>query len=125
MTPIVLKSKKGTSLVEVMTAALILAIVIMGGSLLFASGKSQIDLREQYRVASRLAAQKLEDVKAGNYDDIEKSATNESLSLKNTYYSRSTVTKDLSLYKQVDVTVQWGPVGREHNVSLVTLIAPK
>jgi len=125
MTPIVLKSKKGTSLVEVITAALILAIVIIGGSLLFAAGKSQVELREQYRAASRLAAQKLEDAKAGNYDDIEKSATSESLSLKDTYYSRSTVTKDLGLYKQVDVTVQWGPVSREHNVSLVTLIAPR
>jgi len=122
---IVQKSKKGTSLIEVMVAVLILTLVILGGSFLFVTGKSQIELREQYRVASRLAAQKLEDVKAGNYDDIEKSAMSESLSLKDTCYSRSIVTKDLGLYKQADVTVQWGPVGRERNVSLVTFIAPK
>ncbi|MFZ2148049.1 MAG: type II secretion system protein [Sedimentisphaerales bacterium] len=122
---IVRKSKKGTTLIEVMAAVLILTLVITGGSFLFVTGKNQIDIREQYRVASRLAGQKLEDIKAGNYDDIEKSATSESLSLKDTSYSRSTVTKDLGLYKQVDVTIQWGQAGRERNVSLVTFIAPK
>jgi len=122
---IVRKSKKGTSLVEVMVAALILAIVMLGGSFFYVASTNQINLREQYRAASRLAGQKLEELKAGNYDAIATGEVTESISLENSTYSRSAVTEDLGSYKKVVVTVNWGPVGMERNVSLVTLIAPK
>lgn len=122
---IVRKSKKGTSLVEVMTAALILVIVILGGSFFYVASTNQINLREQYRAASRLAGQKLEELKAGNYDDITIGELTDSLSLENSTYSRSVVTEVLGSYKKIEVTVNWGPVGMERNVSLVTLIAPK
>jgi Tfp pilus assembly protein PilV len=122
---IVRKSKKGTSLVEVMTAVLISTIVILGGSFFFVASTNQINLREQYRAASRLAGQKLEELKASNYLDVTIGETKDSLILENSTYSRSVVTEDLGLYKKVVVTVNWGPVGMEHNVSLVTLIAPK
>jgi len=69
------KSKKGVALVEVIVAILIFAIVIIGGSFLFASGRNQINLRERYRVAVQLAAGKLEELKAGNYYDIEEGQT--------------------------------------------------
>jgi len=122
---IVQKAKKGTSLVEVMTAALILAIVMLGGSFFYVASTNQINLREQYRAASRLAGQKLEELKAGSYDDVTIGELKDSLTLENSTYSRNVVTKDLGLYKKVAVTVNWGPVGMERNVSLVTLIAPK
>jgi len=122
---IVQKAKKGTSLVEVMTAALILAIVMLGGSFFYVASTNQINLREQYRAASRLAGQKLEELKADNYDDVTIGELKDSLTLENSTYSRSTVTEDVGLYKKVVVTVNWGPVGMERNVSLVTLIAPK
>jgi Tfp pilus assembly protein PilV len=122
---IVRKSKKGTSLVEVMTAALILAIVILGGSYFYVGSTNQINLREQYRAASRLAGQKLEELKASDYDAVTIGEVNDSLTLENSTYSRSVVTEDLGLYKKVVVTVNWGPVGVERNISLVTLIAPK
>ncbi len=122
---IVQKSKKGTSLVEVMAAALILAIVMLGGSFFYVASTNQINLQEQHRAASRLAGQKLEELKAGSYSDITTSETKESLFLEDSSYSRSIVTEDLGLYKKVVVTVNWGPVGMERNVSLVTLIAPK
>ncbi len=122
---IVRKSKKGTSLVEVMTAALILVIVILGGSFFYVASTNQINLREQYRAASRLAGQKLEELKAGSYSDIATSETKDSLTLENSTYSRNVVTEDLGSYKKVVVTVNWGPAGLERNVSLVTLIAPK
>jgi len=122
---IVRKSKKGTSLVEVMTAALILVIVILGGSFFYVASTNQINLREQYRAASRLAGQKLEELKAGSYSDIATSETKDSLTLENSTYSRNVVTEDLGSYKKVVVTVNWGPVGMGRNVSLVTLIAPK
>ncbi len=119
------KSKKGTSLVEVMTAVLISTIVILGGSFFFVASTNQINLREQYRAASRLAGQKLEELKASNYIDVTIGETNDSLTLENSTYSRSVVTEDLGLYKKVVVTVNWGPVGMKRNISLVTLIAPK
>ncbi len=122
---IVQKSKKGTSLVEVMTAALILVIVILGGSFFYVASTNQINLREQYRAASRLAGQKLEELKAGSYDDVTIGELKDSLTLENSTYSRNVVTEDLGSYKKVVVTVNWGPVGMERNVSLVTLIAPK
>ncbi|MCH7556069.1 MAG: hypothetical protein IIB56_01280 [Planctomycetes bacterium] len=122
---IVRKSKKGTSLVEVMTAALILTIVVLGGSFFYVASTNQINLREQYRAASRLAGQKLEELKAGSYDDVTIGEVEDSLTLENSTYSRSAVTEDLGSYKKVVVTVNWGPAGMERNVSLVTLIAPK
>ena len=125
MMPKVLKSKKGTSLVEVIVDVFISAIVMLGGSFFYVASTSQIHLREQYRAACRLAGQKLEESKAGSYDAVAIGEAKDSLSLEDTSYSRSVVTKDLGLYKQVRVTVQWGPVGKENNVSLVTLIAPK
>ena len=122
---IVQKSKKGTSLVEVMVAVLISTIVMLGGSFFYVASTNQINLREQYRAASRLASQKLEELKAGSYSDIATSETKESLFLEDSPYSRTIVIEDLGLYKKVVVTVNWGPVGKEKNVNLVTLIAPK
>jgi len=122
---IVQKSKKGTSLVEVMVAVLISTIVMLGGSFFYVASTNQINIREQYRAASRLAGQKLEELKAGSYSDIATSETKESLFLENSSYSRTIVTEDLGLYKKVVVTVNWGPAGKEKNVNLVTLIAPK
>ncbi|MCK4785074.1 MAG: prepilin-type N-terminal cleavage/methylation domain-containing protein [Desulfobacteraceae bacterium] len=123
--PTVLKSKKGTSLVEVLVAVLIFAIVIIGGSLLFASGRSWIDLREHHRAAIQLAAQKLEKLKAGSYYDIKEGETKEDLSFGDFSYGRGTVIEDTGLYKEVTVTVFWEQMGKEHNVSLFTFIAPK
>ncbi len=122
---IIRKSKKGTSLVEVMVAALILAIVILGGSYFYVGSTNQINLREQYRAASRLAGQKLEELKAGNYNDVTIGEMKDSVSLEDLSYGRTTVTEDLGSYKKVVVTVNWGPVGMGRNLSLVTLIAPK
>ena len=125
MMTIVRKSKKGISLVEVMVAVLISTIVILGSSFFFVASSNQINLREQYRAASRLAEQKLEELKAGSYDDIATSVTKESLSLEKTSYGRSIDTEDLGLYKKVIVTVDWGGGGKQRNVSVATLIAPK
>jgi hypothetical protein len=125
MIPIVLKSRKGTSLVEVMTAVFISTIVILGGSFFYVASTNQINIREQHRGACRLAGQKLEELKAGDFDAIATGEVTDSISLDDLSYSRSTVAEDLGLYKKVIVTVNWGPVGREHNASLVTLIAPK
>jgi prepilin-type N-terminal cleavage/methylation domain-containing protein len=125
MRPFVRKSKKGVSLIEVMIAVLISAIVMLGGSFFFVASTSQIHLREQYRAASRLASQRLEEVKAVDYDTVVEGDVTDSVTLKNSSYNRSVVTKDLGSVKEVTVTVNWGPVGQQHNINLVTFIAPK
>ena len=108
-----------------MTAVFISIIVILGGSFFYVASTNQINIREQYRGACRLAGQKLEELKAGDFDAIATGEVTDSLSLDDSSYSRSTVAEDLGLYKKVTVTVNWGLAGREHNASLVTLIAPK
>ena len=113
------------TIVEVMVAILILTMVMLGCSALFISGRSHINAREHYRVALQLATQKLEDLKAGNYDDIQQYEPQESLSVKGASYYRSTNAQDHVLYKEVQVDVQWTRGGQLHNVSLVTFIAPK
>ena len=123
--PAISKFKKGTSIVEVMVAVLIFTIVIIGGSFFFVYGRNQIDLRKHYRVAAELASQKLEGLKADNYDNIVVGETTESLSLENLSYSRTLVAADVGLYKQVEVTVHWEQMGKQHNVSLATFIAPE
>lgn len=119
------KLKKGTALVEVMIAVVILVIVILGGSYFFVYGRSQIDLQKHYRVATHLAAQKLEELKADSYNNIAAGYTTETLSLENLSYSRTLTTADVGLYKAVEVTVNWQQLGRQHSVSLDTFIAPK
>lgn len=119
------KLKKGTSFIEVLVAIVIFSIVITGGSILFVSGRNQINLRERYRVCVQLASQKLEQLKAGNYEDIAVGEAEEGLSLEGLSFSRSAVAEDLGSYKKVTVTVHWPQMGKEHNVSLVTLLAPK
>jgi len=119
------KSAAAATLIEVMVAVLIVTIVIIGGSLLFVTGRSQINQQKQYRAATYLAAQKLEELKAGNYGAITVGDTEESLTLEGFSYVRDTNTVDTGSYKDVTVTVSWGPTGNEHHVSLVTAIAPK
>ena len=125
MRPFIRKSKKGVSLIEVMIAVLISAIVMLGGSLFFVSSTNQINLREQYRVASRLASQGLEEVKAVDYDTVVEGEVQDSVTLKSSSYNRSVVTKDLGLYKEVTVNVNWGTGVKVNNINLVTFIAPK
>ena len=125
MMPFVRKSKKGVSLIEVMIAVLISTIVMLGGSFFFVSSTNQINLRRQYRVASQLASQKLEELKAVDYDTIEIGEAKDSVTLKNSTFSRSVVTKDIGSYKQVNVSVNWGPEDQQRNINLVTYIAPK
>ena len=123
--PNIRNSEKGTSLVEVMVAILVLALVILGGFFLFSYGRGQIDVQKNYRVAVQLAAQKLEELKAGNYNDIEEGETQEYLSLGNLSCGRSIATENVGLCKKVEVSVSWQQMNKQHNVSLATFIGPK
>lgn len=121
----ILKPKRGMSLVEVVVAMLIFSVLIIGGHHHFTYGRGQIALRRNYRAALQLAAQKMEELKAGNYDNITEGITEETLTLGEHSCSRSTDANDAGLYKQINVTVNWNQMGKEHNMSLDTFIAPK
>ncbi|MGA1980458.1 MAG: prepilin-type N-terminal cleavage/methylation domain-containing protein [Sedimentisphaerales bacterium] len=112
------------TLIEVMAAILIVTIVIVGCAFLFAIGKGQISLQKHYRVATQLAAQKLEELKAEpNYASIGDSTDN--TTLEDILYTRKAHVANAGSYKEVTVTVSWGHASNEPNVSLVTCIAPK
>lgn len=117
--------RNGTSLAEVMVAVLIMVIVIIGSSILFVAGRSQISMQERNRVATELAAQKLEELKAGSYSDIVEGDTEETVAMEDLSYDRQVQTVDLGMHKQVTATVNWQHAGTTRTVSLVTLIGPK
>jgi len=107
------------TLVEVMLAILVLTIVVMGGSFLYVCGSGHITLSKNYRVATELAAQKLEDFRADNAIniDIPKDANeilDETIPLGGVTFTRSTVVEIptdpnyAGSFKNVRVTVQWG-----------------
>ena len=63
-------NNRGTTLVEVMIALLIIALVILGGGMFFFYGRLNI-VRESYRRAALLvASQRLEALKAADWDVI-------------------------------------------------------
>jgi prepilin-type N-terminal cleavage/methylation domain-containing protein len=118
------KSKAAFTIVEVMVAVLIVAIVVIGGSLLFVMGKGQISQQKRFRAATQLAAQKLEELKAGDYANIVND--NNSVVLEGITYTRDTNVVDVNaLYRQVTVTVSWNQGAASHDISMVTCIAPK
>jgi len=64
------KSEEGFSLVELMVALIIIALVIVGGGMFFFHGRVNV-IREAHRRAALLvASQRLEALKAANWDDI-------------------------------------------------------
>ena len=117
--------KKGMTFIEVMLAISILLIVILGNSYLTAYGKGQISLRENYRSALQLACQKLEQIKADDYYNIEEGEFSEELSVGNLNCTLSTLTLDCGSYKNVRADVCWTQGGTPYEVSLITLIVPE
>jgi Tfp pilus assembly protein PilV len=119
------KSNRGVGLIEVVIAIMILVIVMIGGSLSFFHARNQIHLQKQSRAAVQLTSQKLEELKAANYDDIAVGDANENLALDDLSCRRKIEAELVGAYKKVKVTTTWTRKDREHNVSLVTFIAPK
>ena len=118
-----LRPKKGMTLVEVLLAVLICAIVIIGGSFLFIRGKSLISLQEQQRVALHLTVQKVEELKTTDYFEIPTGQTQEDFSFDEHTYTRKMVVDDIGSYKKIAVSVVWDQMGSEREVSLDTFKA--
>ena len=113
------------TLVEIMTAILIGAIVIIGAAQFFVTGRKQVNLQGHYRKAVHLAAQKIEELKSDNYNNIIAGEAEENLSLNDFSYGRRINIENAGLYKKVGVTVNWSIAGQQSQVSLATFIAPK
>lgn len=111
------------TLVEVAMAFVIVTIVIVGCSMLFVTGRYHITQQKNYRTATCLASQRLDELKAGSYGDIAEGSSDEDINFDSTSYTRNTNTVDDGTYKTVWVTVSW-PGKTDPSVSLVTIIAP-
>ena len=121
------RSQRGTSLIEVMLAISILAIVVLGTAFFSFYTSGQIGLGKQYRAALQLASQKMEQLRADNEIgiDITEGETSEEVSSGDLSYTRTTVVDDSGSNKEVTVTVSWTQMGKDRNVSLVSLIVEK
>jgi prepilin-type N-terminal cleavage/methylation domain-containing protein len=118
------RTHKGISLIEVMLAISILAIVVLGTAFFSFHTSGQVSLGKQYRAALQLASQKMEQLRADNEIglDVTEGETSEEVSSGDLSYTRTTVIEDSGLNKEVTVTVSWTQMGKERNVSLVSLI---
>ena len=129
-----LTSKNGFSLVEMLVALFIIALVILGGGMFFFQSRVYT-LREAHRRAAVLVASgKLEELKATNYDDI--GSTTEEVDVDNLSKDSTPAPTMITVveyvpdgdnpeaYKKVKVTVSWSDRPSD-TVSLTTLIAPR
>jgi len=71
MMKVSLKSEKGFTLLEMMVAIIIFAVVMIGGLSFFVYGRSDISREGHRRAALELASQRLEELKAADYSKIE------------------------------------------------------
>ena len=120
MNKLKIKFARGTSIIEVMVAILILVIVIVAGSFPFVIGRGQIELQKNRRIAAQLAAQKLEELKAGSYELVVDGEDN--VLLDNISYTRQIESEIEGAYKNVRVTIKWNNAGTDREITMATLI---
>lgn len=123
----------GSTLIEVMLAIAILIIAVFGTSSMFVTGRKQIVGQEHYRAAANLASQKIEEIKAIAYADVNEMEDDEELEMYGWTYQRhteieitATPTAELPKpCKKVTVNIGWtGSAGDAHAVKLVTYLGP-
>jgi Tfp pilus assembly protein PilV len=116
-----------------MVAALILVIALIGTSSTYVSGRWQIANQRYYRAAAQLASQKLEELKANGYDNINVGQDDEELTIGGLTYERRTQTVLTAApsaevpkpCKKATVTIRWSLRGEnQHEARLVTYIGP-
>jgi prepilin-type N-terminal cleavage/methylation domain-containing protein len=119
--------KKGTSLIEVMLAISVLAIVVLGTAFFSFYTSGRVGLGKQHRAALQLAGQKMEQLRADNEVGIGATdgETTEEVSSGDLSYTRTTTVEDSGLCKEVTVTVSWSQMRKDRNVSLVSLFVGK
>jgi len=123
--------RRGTSITEVMLAALVLVIAILGISSAYVSGRRFVVSQQHYQIATQLASQKFEDLKTLGYNNIVEGEEDEELSVNGQSYQRRTqieMTAEPSAEvprpcMKATVTIEWSLDGAEHRqANLVTYI---
>jgi type II secretory pathway pseudopilin PulG len=127
------RSALGSTLIEVMLAIAILIIAVFGTSASFVTGRGQIAKQQHYRAAANLASQKIEQIKALAYSDINEIENEEELEMYDWTYQRHTEIKLMAEptaelpkpCKKATVTIEWtGSAGDAHEVKFVTYLGP-
>ncbi len=120
-------AERGSSLLEVMIAVLIVSIVSVAMSVFFARGRFMFDQEERKRVGTLIAQQALEQAKAMNYADV--GAWSDTLIVANITYDLAVSVQtgapaaDMKTVRAV-TTWQVRP-SVDRSVSLVTLLYDK
>jgi hypothetical protein len=71
-----------------------------------------------------LASEKIEQLKAGNYSDINEGTNVENVTQDDIIYTRTANVISYSDYKSVEVKTTWNRMNKQCEVTLNTLIAP-
>jgi len=120
---------QGITLVEVMVALVVLAVVVIGAAAFFSAGRGAIEESAQRRTAAQIAQQQLELARAGGYEALAGAAG--TATVDDVEYSWTlAVTMALadpgdadSGYKQMSIVVDW-PRSRGSPVMVETAMAP-
>ncbi len=127
-------SEKGTTLIELMIAIIVIASVILGGGMFFVYGRVYIVRETHRRAAILVASQKLEEFKASDWDVLVlgvpegESPPEEVTTGDNSLIPYNIITNAQYLdhsgqeYLEVTVTVEWTD-NTTNTVSSTTLIA--
>ncbi len=126
-------SRAGSALVEVIIAAAILILALIGYSSSFVSGRKQILNQRQYQMAVHLTSQRVEQVKASGYLAATVGEQQEELPLDGLTCIRTTIVELTAApsgpvpqpLKKVTVTTSWTGMAQDpHQIKLVTYIGP-
>jgi Tfp pilus assembly protein PilV len=125
--------RRGTSLIEVMLAILILVIAVIGVSSTYVSGRRELVKQRYYQAAAQLASQSIEELKAGGYAGVGEGEEEEEFTVNGLTFVRSTLTELTATpstevpkpCKKATVTITWSLTGDDqHQARFVTYIGP-
>jgi len=128
----IIPARPGMTIIEVMLAALILVIAIIGTSSSYVLARRLVVKQQHSRAAVQFASQKLEQLKAAGYDNVAVGQNEETLSVERQSYLRRTqviltaqpTTEVPKPCKKVTVTVVWSYIAGQNESCLVTYIGP-
>jgi len=126
------RRQNGMTMIEVMIAAVIIVIAIIGTMMTFVSGRKFIVGEQYYRQAAQLASQKFEELKSKEYNNITDGDTKEKETFNDITYEIETLVEPGSApsptvpkpCKKVTVTISWKVTTDNHKAVLVTYIGP-
>ena len=123
---------RGMTMIEVMIAAVIIVIAVIGTMLTFVSGRKFIVDQQYYRQAAQIASQKFEELKTDGYNKLVEGDYREQEPFNGIDYEIETAIEPSAApsasvpkpCKKVTVTISWTIVTDKHSAILVTYIGP-